>query len=98
MWAAYSFPGFEIADDESYEYLQQLCDEIGEVYVGVDNIDEVAPLTTTESDFKCPICLEYDAASTRQTVLCQHKFCSPCLEKWLSMRKTCPMCMQSLDS
>jgi Ring finger domain len=103
MWAAYSFPYINLdmlEDEEAYEYLQQLCDEIGNVYVGVDDIDAVAPQCQKASnEFKCSICLEtVEDEKVRKTKLCGHEFCCSCLEKWLGMRKTCPLCMQELQS
>jgi hypothetical protein len=37
----------------------------------------------------CPICYEKDAS---ETVDCNHKFCSTCLDIWTKINSTCPLC------
>lgn len=46
----------------------------------------------------CPICLEEFQPETRTKLLaCGHKYCEPCLTKWLEDHATCPICRQSAD-
>ncbi|XP_060180078.1 RING-H2 finger protein ATL20-like [Lycium barbarum] len=46
----------------------------------------------------CPICLvEYSAGdSIRLIPLCQHCFHAHCVDEWLTMKATCPVCRNSL--
>ena len=47
----------------------------------------------------CPICLEEFQPETKTKLLaCGHKYCEPCLTKWLEDHATCPICRQSADS
>nr|XP_009603368.3 RING-H2 finger protein ATL20-like [Nicotiana tomentosiformis]XP_016442796.1 PREDICTED: RING-H2 finger protein ATL20-like [Nicotiana tabacum] len=45
----------------------------------------------------CPICLvEYSAGeSVRLIPLCQHSFHADCVDEWLKMKATCPVCRNS---
>lgn len=46
----------------------------------------------------CPICLEEFQPETKTKLLaCGHKYCDPCLTKWLEEHSTCPICRQSSD-
>ena len=46
----------------------------------------------------CPICLEEFLPETKTKQLaCGHKYCEPCLMKWLKDHATCPICRQSTD-
>jgi hypothetical protein len=90
-------------DDEdeadTYASLLELCDEIGYVRVGLNaaQIDAVAPREAAEAGGSCPICLEESAEcgneqGMRRFAECKHAFCAPCLERWLSEHKWCPVC------
>ena len=46
----------------------------------------------------CPICLEEFQQKPKLVLsTCFHKFCKPCLTKWLKNKDTCPVCRQSAD-
>lgn len=46
----------------------------------------------------CPICLEEFRPETPTKLLaCGHKYCEPCLTKWLQDHSTCPICRRSSD-
>lgn len=115
LWASYALPytDFSITEEDDdpdwthdYTYLSNLCDTIGYHKVGVQNVDEVAPIVDKESCTKClnencPICIEplyknEDDPNVRVTIACKHGFCASCLETWLSENKTCPVCIQWL--
>jgi|Laugresbdmm110sd_1035091.scaffolds.fasta_scaffold18604_3 hypothetical protein len=78
-----------------YEALLNICETIGDHAVGVENIDEVAPLMDkNEYEGSCPICLELlaDCDHARQIAHCKHIFCGTCLAQWLAVKKWCPLC------
>ena len=66
----------------------------------VKDINLVAPLISNElipGDSNCAICQELISNPARKT-LCNHYFCSNCLEPWLKeLNKTCPSCLTNLD-
>ncbi len=83
-------------DYDNYENLSNLCDEIGVVEIGVDDIDISAPICIYEYDKpeNCPICLDILSNTTniRRTRNCNHKYCAECIENWFKKNKKCPVC------
>jgi len=57
-------------------------------------IQTLQPETITKEPMKaCPICLEpFQVGDTLRTMPCMHKFHSKCLDHWLSIKATCPIC------
>ena len=50
-----------------------------------------------EKDGRCPICLEeLVPGAVLRCLPCSHHFHRDCLDKWLAMKATCPICQQSL--
>ncbi|XP_011026895.1 PREDICTED: RING-H2 finger protein ATL20-like [Populus euphratica] len=51
------------------------------------------------NDNTCPICLsEYQPKDTLRTIPdCNHYFHANCVDEWLKMNATCPLCRNSLD-
>lgn len=46
----------------------------------------------------CPICLEeFEPETPTKLLACGHKYCEPCLTKWLQEHSTCPICRRSSD-
>uniref|UniRef100_A0A803JC67 RING-type E3 ubiquitin transferase n=1 Tax=Xenopus tropicalis TaxID=8364 RepID=A0A803JC67_XENTR len=46
-------------------------------------------------DSECPICLEtFDDVSYIEP--CKHKFCFLCIETWIQVNGSCPMCRQHI--
>ena len=39
----------------------------------------------------CPICMKEQMEKT-YTTKCNHKFCEECIDTWLEIRNTCPLC------
>jgi len=89
-------PDPDLEDDgpNSYEYYTDFCDMIGNHYVGVDDIEKVAPALCCDKTDKCPICIEpmNSCIYGRKITRCKHLFCGPCIETWLEKHKTCPVC------
>ncbi|XWS38234.1 hypothetical protein CRYUN_Cryun19dG0113400 [Craigia yunnanensis] len=46
------------------------------------------------NDNTCPICLcDYQAKETLRTIPdCNHYFHAPCIDEWLKLNATCPLC------
>lgn len=112
----------DAASSSSYEWDSWISEMIGDVPVGIENIDSVSKLIGTSSpqDISrldrlrvdrsvCPIChdilvwgdSEEDASSFRsldiRSTQCDHIFCDPCLRRWLTTSKKCPLCMVELQ-
>jgi Ring finger domain len=85
---------FDSVDNDTYESLLDLCNEIGNVNVGIENLDDVSEIIVTDREDPCPICLEKPNASTsiRRIHVCGHRYCDPCISTWLQAHKTCPVC------
>jgi hypothetical protein len=88
----------------SYEDNMRLMEMMGgRVPVGVKDINAVSSiikLGDNEVDANCAICLENfgdNAKAIRRLSQCQHMFCHGCIEKWLKIAKTCPMCKTDLS-
>uniref|UniRef100_A0A2P2JZB7 RING-type E3 ubiquitin transferase n=1 Tax=Rhizophora mucronata TaxID=61149 RepID=A0A2P2JZB7_RHIMU len=48
-------------------------------------------------DAECCICLtSYEDGVELHTLPCNHHFHSPCIEKWLRMNATCPLCKYNI--
>ena len=83
-------------DNMSYEYLSELCELIGNHTQGVTNIQTVTTQQDVDTAFLCPICLD-DTKTVTKINKCSHGFCSECITKWLTMHKTCPVCIQDVN-
>jgi hypothetical protein len=87
---------------ENYEYYSNLCDRIGNHYIGIKDIDECAPICIIDSEKKisCAICLEDITlqTNTRKIKKCKHIYCSDCISKWFETHKTCPICKAEADA
>jgi hypothetical protein len=83
--------------EDTYEDLSELCDMMGNVEIGVKNIDTVTDVIVCDTEDICPICLETcghngSCEYIRKIRVCEHRFCGACIETWLERHKTCPVC------
>ena len=91
-------------NEYTYENLSELCDQLGNVNIGITNIDDVSTPTiyidnTNKNDSTCSICLDnfYNIQNhsdnyIRKINICKHEFCNTCISTWLSNHKSCPIC------
>lgn len=50
-------------------------------------------ISDEDSDKECPICLEdWEVGSEVREMPCGHKYHGGCIEKWLGVHGTCPVC------
>jgi hypothetical protein len=55
------------------------------------------PLYVPEEDAVCVICLgSYDEGEPIRQLLCHHHFHLSCIDEWLHLQKTCPLCVQEV--
>ncbi len=60
-----------------------------EIITIIPHIDDSIPQEINECDIlPCSICNETSQIIT----VCNHQFCQECLDSWLKVQKTCPMC------
>ena len=50
-------------------------------------------LYPTETEHQCSICFEnYETDKKIQILQCKHHFCAECIQPWLNLHNTCPLC------
>lgn len=91
-----------VNEDESYEELVELCESMGNVSIGVTDIDDVTSVIIKDArgEDACPICLQTmpdECEYIRRIHQCRHEFCGFCIEKWLKDHKQCPVCKCDLQ-
>jgi len=99
---------YTVFDDtifDDYESNMRLAEMLGNVEVGIDDINSVSRVLDNqeyEDDTSCPICLETikgiegDGGVCRE-LICKHKYCHPCIDTWLKKSKSCPVCKLDLE-
>lgn len=76
-------------EEDSYENLNNISETIGDVNVGVIDIDKY--LRNYENKITCPICcIDFDSGVETK---CNHKFCKDCITEWLKENNKCPICL-----
>ena len=83
-----------------YNNLETLLDledhEAGADQGEIDALPEVQ-LDETIEEYECPVCMENMATNDIvRTLPCFHRLHKDCIDKWLEVRKTCPICKTSV--
>lgn len=99
---------YTIIDDsmfDDYESNMRLAEMLGNVEVGIDDINKVSKVLASdeyEDDTPCPICMETikeiegENGGCRE-LICKHKYCHTCIDTWLKKSKLCPVCKLDLE-
>ncbi|KAI4352565.1 hypothetical protein L6164_006802 [Bauhinia variegata] len=83
---------FEGPDDVE-SIFQELAGKSGVSPATQDSIDALPKAVVTEEGTDCPICLEdNEIGSEVKEMPCKHRFHSGCIEKWLGIHGSCPIC------
>lgn len=78
--------------DDDYQHFTNLINQMGNVSVGIDDINKVTTIEVNKID--CPICGDEHEIIRRTS--CGHDFCFNCLNEWIRENKTCPVCSLEL--
>jgi hypothetical protein len=83
--------------ENEYEWNSRIAEHLGNVEVGVSDIDSVTSSVPEGSIEKCPICLDNNVINLRVKTLCGHVYCKGCIHEWLMRHKKCPICNEDLQ-
>lgn len=97
----------DIDQDLSYEQLMELSERLGEVGNGAD--EESINRHTAEAKYEgategvevptCTVCMsDFEAGDELRVLPCSHQYHKACVDQWLQMNKTCPMCKHEIDA
>jgi len=79
----------------SYEELTRLGERLGNVSVGIKNMDNICrDFIVEEEEEDCFVCREeFKKGDKMKKLLCGHYFCEDCISTWFKDNKKCPVCM-----
>ena len=80
-------------DNNNYNDLTELGEQIGNVEVGIEDFNEYLVLNKYD-EFLCEICQNKKTETYRTE--CNHEFCKECSIEWFKTSKKCPYCMLEL--
>lgn len=98
-------PVFDI-DSMTYEELLALEDRIGYVKVGLSLSARavsstqrlpIVSLEGKEAEELCCVCLQPFGDSAKRLPGCRHLFHPKCIDEWLELKKTCPLCVSEVE-
>jgi Zinc finger, C3HC4 type (RING finger) len=81
-----------------FAHFDDYCDNAGDSSSSNNSSAAASPakrLEAMEQFNECSICMD---RQPEVLLPCTHLFCCPCIEQWLTTRKTCPICSDSLES
>ena len=80
-------------NEDEYSSLINLSEEIGDVEIGINDIDKVTEIVNITDT--CPICK--DEHNVMRKTICNHLFCQECIETWFDKNTKCPLCLKDLN-
>jgi len=84
--------------NNTYQTLSQLSAQIGDVEIGVKNINNISNIIVLNTDEECIICREEFYKNDKMLQInCGHIFCISCSENWFEKRKDCPVCKREFN-
>ena len=77
--------------------LRDLLTKDGHPPASKASIDALTSVHITDSDGECVICLEeWDVGVVAKEMPCEHKFHGDCINKWLQIHGSCPVCRYNM--
>ncbi|KAJ7974399.1 RING/U-box superfamily protein [Quillaja saponaria] len=72
---------------------QEIWGKSGVSPASKESIEALSRVKVTEEDADCVICLEeFEVGGEATEMPCKHRFHSACIEKWLGIHGSCPIC------
>ncbi|CAA3013805.1 E3 ubiquitin-protein ligase RING1-like [Olea europaea var. sylvestris] len=73
--------------------LREIPSKEGPLPASKASIESLPVVKVTEPDLECSICLEeFEVDGEVKEMPCKHKFHSGCIDKWLGLHGSCPVC------
>lgn len=84
-------------NDDGYEFNTYIANLLGNVDVGVKDINQVSHLVSENEHSTCDCYICLDKVKMPRELLCKHIFCDTCISRWLQQNKKCPVCRLDLE-
>ena len=79
-------------------FLPYFSEKRGASQQDINNLP-IKKCTRVETDYGCSICSEdYELDVNIKVLPCEHEYHPACIDQWLLINKTCPLCRASIDS
>ncbi|KAI5665653.1 hypothetical protein M9H77_15506 [Catharanthus roseus] len=76
-----------------------LREKLGNPPASKASIDAMPVVKVNEEGLECSICLaDFDVGGEAKEMPCKHRYHADCIEKWLGIRGSCPMCRFSMPA
>lgn len=94
LQAEANFPSIQVQVDSLLHVLSSLLlKKKAALKAAIESLPRVTVTAEEESYKACSICMEeFDIGSEAREMPCKHRFHSGCIEKWLRLRGSCPLC------
>ncbi|XP_073147438.1 E3 ubiquitin-protein ligase MPSR1-like [Henckelia pumila] len=77
--------------------LREIPSKEGHLPASKVSIESLPVVQVSEPGLECPICLsDYEVNGEVKEMPCKHKFHPGCIEKWLGIHGSCPVCRYSM--
>lgn len=78
---------------DSESLLRDILNKEGPAPASKASIEAMPAVKVTEEGTECSICLtEFEVGGEVKEMPCKHKYHSDCIEKWLGIHGSCPVC------
>ncbi|KAL0424353.1 UNVERIFIED_CONTAM: E3 ubiquitin-protein ligase MP [Sesamum radiatum] len=83
---------------EMEPFLREVASKEGPSPASKASIESLPRVQVSDPSLECPVCLaEYGEVEVKE-MPCEHRFHSGCIEKWLGIHGSCPVCRYSMPA